>query len=387
MAHFNEASRPGKHSKSGLPSTDKKVMERLAQRHQVFRDILDWREIQKIDSTYASGLTSHADDDDRVHASFTHRPYTMRLACQNPNLQNIPQDDEEDSFAKQFRRCIVAAPGCRLVAADFAGIEAVQTGWFSGDRDYYRLARLGVHAYLVSHRLDKPVDLAWSDEDLGAALSEVKSEYHNRPIYKQLKRIVHRTNYGSTPYGMYMDDPRLFGSIQEAEDLQSYYYTLVPKLAKWHSQVRTLAHAQGFLGGEDHPYNFKAWFWDVMHWDKRRDQMVRGADWNKVVAYYPQSASAGNLYDTCLTLVDEESPYYVGDCYHGQTPIRALIHDEILCEVPNEKLDEFCVRLSGAMTQPVGVQPLPPNWGMETHMTHRAEIKIGDNWADLKEAA
>ena len=387
MAAHNESSRPGKHSKSGQPSTDKKVMERLAQRHQVFRDILDWRAVQKLDSTYATGLTAHADEYDRIHASFTHRPYTMRLACQNPNLQNIPQDDEEDSFAQQFRRCIIASPGCRLVGADFAGIEAVQTGWFSGDRDYYRLARLGVHSYLVSHRLNKPVSLAWSDEDLGAALQEIKDRYHDRPIYKQLKRVVHRTNYGSTPYGMHMDDPHLFPTIGHAEDLQDYYYTLVPKLAKWHSQVRTLANAQGFLGGDDHPYKFKAWFWDVMHYDRRRDRMVRGADWNKVVAFYPQSASAGNLYDAMLLLTDPDSEYYVGDFYHGQTPIRALIHDEILAEVPIPRLDDFYVRLAGAMTHPIVVQPLPKNWEMEPHMTHRAEIKVGPNWADMEKVA
>jgi hypothetical protein len=386
MAAYKESSRPGKHSKSGEPSTDKKVMERLAEKHQVFRDILDWRDVKKMDSTYATGLTAHADEHDRIHASFTHRPYTMRLACQNPNLQNIPMADEEDSFGKQFRRCIVASPGCKLVSADFAGIEAVQTGWFSGDRDYYRLARLGVHAYLVSHRLGQPVNLAWSDEDLGAALAEVKAKYHDRPIYKQLKRVVHRTNYGSGPYGMHMDDPHLFPTIHEAEDLQAYYYTLVPKLAKWHSQVRTLANAQGFLGGDDHPYRFKAWFWDVMHYESRRDRMVRGADWNKVVAYYPQSSSAGNLFDAMLMLTDPEGPCFIGDFYHGQTPIRALIHDEILAEVPIPKLDEYYSRLDMAMTHPVKCQPLPKNWDMGEYMIHRAEIKVGDNWADMEAA-
>jgi hypothetical protein len=183
---------------------------------------------------------------------------------------------------------------------------------------------------------------------------------------------------------MYMDDPKLFGSIQEAEDLQAYYYTLCPKLAQWHSQVRTLAHAQGFLGGNDHPYKFKAWFWDVMHFDRRRDRMVRGADWNKVVAFYPQSATAGNLYDTCLDLTNPDSSRYVGDFYHGRTPIRALIHDEILFEVPTPKLDDFFVRLSKAMTQPIVSQPLPSNWDMGQYMTHRAEIKVGPNWADME---
>ena len=88
-----------------------------------------------------------------------------------------------------------------------------------------------------------------------------------------------------------------------------------------------------------------------------------------------------------LLLTDPDSEYYVGDFYHGQTPIRALIHDEILAEVPIPRLDDFYVRLAGAMTHPIVVQPLPKNWEMEPHMTHRAEIKVGPNWADMEKVA
>jgi hypothetical protein len=385
MAAYGETARPGKHSKTQQPSTNRDVMKRLAKTHQVFADIQAYKDVKKMDSTYATGLVAHCDKEARIHASFTHRPYTMRLACQNPNLQNIPDDEDDDSMARRFRRCIVAGPECTLVSADFAGIEAVQTGWYAGDRDYYRLARLGVHSYLVASRLGLSVDLQSDDETLSRLLGDIKREHHDKKIYKQLKRVVHRTNYGSGPYGMHMDDPELFGSIQEAEDLQAFYYTLCPKLAQWHAQVRTLAHAQGFLGGNDHPYRFKAWFWDVMHFDQGKDRMVRGSDWNKVIAYYPQSSSAGNLFDACLRLMDkDEVNYYVGDVYFGKTPIRALIHDEILFEVPKKELDEFLKRARLGMEYPVLRQPLNKTWGMGEFMTHKVEMKIGPNWADME---
>jgi hypothetical protein len=87
-----------------------------------------------------------------------------------------------------------------------------------------------------------------------------------------------------------------------------------------------------------------------------------------------------------LMLTDPEGPCFIGDFYHGQTPIRALIHDEILAEVPIPKLDEYYSRLDMAMTHPVKCQPLPKNWDMGEYMIHRAEIKVGDNWADMEAA-
>lgn len=384
MAAMGQTSRPSKHSKTGLPSTDRQTLERLASRYQVFADIQKWREVQKIDSTYATGLEAHTDDNGRIHASFTHRPYTMRLSCVNPNLQNIPGDDDKTSFAHRFRKCIVAAPGCKLISADYAGIEAVQAGWFSSDKDYYRLAKAGIHSYLVSHWLKKPVDLSMSDIDLGEALGEIKARYHDKDIYKKLKKVVHRVNYGSSAYAMYMDDTKTFASIDEAEGLMQFYFSLCPKLEQWHKQVRTLAHAQGFLGGNDHPYKFKSWFWDVMHWDSRLGKLVRGADWNKVIAYYPQSTAAGNLYDAVLDMTNPGLDTYVGDLYYGRTPIRALIHDEILAEVPNDKVAEYIAKAYTVMSAPIQCQPLPKAWGMGPYMVHSVEIKMGQNWAEME---
>jgi hypothetical protein len=122
-----------------------------------------------------------------------------------------------------------------------------------------------------------------------------------------------------------------------------------------------------------------------MHYERGRDRMVRGADWNKVIAYYPQSSSAGNLFDACLLLMDPESQnYYVGDVYHGKTPIRALIHDEILFEVPKDKLDFFLFRCRGAMEYPIYCQPLRESWNMGQFMAHKVDIKVGNNWADME---
>lgn len=103
-----------------------------------------------------------------------------------------------------------------------------------------------------------------------------------------------------------------------------------------------------------------------------------GSDWNKVVAFYPQSSAAGVLYDACLALA--ESSY----CAENPPPIRALIHDEILAEVPTSKLDEYIAALRTAMEQPCNSHPLPAEWGMGESLRFRVDVKVGPNWGQME---
>ena len=365
-------------SKTGLPSTDEDTLQRLAKRDPFFRHILTWRSLGKLDSTYATGLLARADSGSRVHSRFTHVPSTWRLSSVDPNLQNIPSPDdlalgmEETVSAAEIRRAIVAGPDCTLVSADFSSIEAVVTGWYAGDPDYMRLARYGIHSYLLSHKLGRPADLSWSDSDLSAYLSEIKDEHHNTRPYKALKKTVYTTSYGGGPFQLHKDSPALFPSLRAADDAQSFYFELCPKLKAWQSSVRARADSQGYLGGDDHPYHFKHWFWDVVTWDPHKKERVAGSDWNRCVAFYPQSTTAGIQFDAALLLQDPTSPWYSGDLYHGSTPLRALIHDEILAECPNTHLDRFLENLRMAMKA-----PMP-----QLSLGH--SIHVGPNWASLR---
>lgn len=362
-------------SKTGNPSTDEDTLRRLAKKDPLFRLILDWREPQKIDSTYVAPNMARADAESRIHSSFLHVTRTMRLSSRNPNLQNIPSDDDEESLAKKFRYCVTAERGCYLVSLDFSSIEAVLTGYYINDPDYIRLARMGIHSYVLADWIGKPAELSWSDEHLESYLAEIKTKYKETKEYKGIKKVVHSGNYGSTAYGMYKNNPEIFTSVRMAEDLQQRYYTLCPKLPPWWASLRERAARDHFLGGTDHPYRYKEWFWDVTAWDPRRNTKIPGSDWNAVVAFYPQSTAAGVLYDACLRIMDPQSPYYVGEDYFGKTPLRALIHDEILAEVPFSRMDHFleCISLATSL-------PIPELQGLTIHTS----IKAGKDWGSLQ---
>ncbi len=120
---FDELKLPSfKKTPGGDPSTDVEVLESLASKHPLPKLLIEHRHFAKLKSTYLDALSSLADDDGRVHASFNQVvAATGRLSSSDPNLQNIPIRSEDGG---QIRQAFVAGfPGWSLVAADYSQIE------------------------------------------------------------------------------------------------------------------------------------------------------------------------------------------------------------------------------------------------------------------------
>jgi DNA polymerase-1 len=94
MASKGHEGGSSKGSKTGKPSTNKKVLEALAKKDPFYQDILDLRKIQKVKSTYVDGTEARLDSNDRLHAKFKHKPSTLRLSCVDPNLTNVVADKD-----------------------------------------------------------------------------------------------------------------------------------------------------------------------------------------------------------------------------------------------------------------------------------------------------
>lgn len=366
----------GSIGKAGKASTDKKTLEALAKKDPFYRDILDYRAVGKIRGTYCDGVQSRLDEGSRVHGEILHRPSTMRLSMRNPNLTNVVADkDGEEAPAAGFRQCIVASPGCELVEADAAAVEAVFWGYKMKDPDYIRLAQLGVHDYLTSHMVGKPADMSWPNERLAEYFQWIKANYKKERVL--CKTIVHASNFGQSPYGMVKNAPDKF-TLKSATELQQLYFKVCTKVKQTQDDLRVQAHKQGYLGLDDHPWKYRHWFWDVFSWDSRRGAWSNGSDSKRVVAYYPQSTNAGFLKEVSLRVAERANTFYF-----GRTPIRALIHDSILCEVETNRRDELVKILAEEMTRPIKQLPCPKEWNMGPYLKIGVEVKVGSNWQDM----
>ncbi len=155
---FDELMLPsGKKTKTGW-STNADVLEKLVGKHEIIGEILDYRMLTKLKSTYAEGLLKVIAPDGRIHTSFQMTvTATGRLSSTEPNLQNIPI---RKSLGAQIRRMFVAAPGNMLVDADYSQIELRLLAHISGDETMREAFLSGedFHAVTASKVFNVPLE-------------------------------------------------------------------------------------------------------------------------------------------------------------------------------------------------------------------------------------
>ena len=433
---------PGKAKKTHLDTTNRETLERLSRttKDPFYAAMLDYRAVMKVKGTYVEGAERRLDAHDRLHPTPTFKPSTLRLSYVDPNITNVVADKGgKAGLAAGFRACVVAEQTrpagisnedlqywagrwsvdldqpdlfrSILVEIDFSAIEAVLTGYFAGDREYMRLAQLGVHAALASHVLGRPYDPAWSDAEISAYFAKIKKDHPE--IYDPAKRFIHGRNYGLTLYGMMQNFPQFFPTKAIAEQYARIFKSMAPKIPSWQQTTQQLAARQHYLGGDLHPFGYRHWFWSVYTYRRltptqyyttlakckkqgieppvveMNGQFFRlgeGEDAKRALAFFGQSGGAGVLKETLLrSFADQESPSYVGDAWFGRTPLRAPIHDSGLFEIPVVILSRVLPLLLREFLRPLQELPLPEAWGLGPYLGFGVAVKQGLDWQAMTE--
>ncbi len=147
----------GKKTKSGY-STAADVLEKLAEDAPIVRDVLEYRGLTKLKSTYADGLYEFIGSDGRIHTSFNQTiTATGRISSSDPNLQNIPM---RTALGREIRKVFVPAQGCVFADADYSQIELRILAAMSGDEGLISAYREGrdIHAITASKVFGVPLD-------------------------------------------------------------------------------------------------------------------------------------------------------------------------------------------------------------------------------------
>jgi uracil-DNA glycosylase family 4 len=216
--------------KLGLPPTeknktgyvlDKDALSGLRDAHPAVSDLIEWRRITRLDGTYARGLAACIRADGRVHPSIlVDGARSGRMSCQNPNLQNIPrnEDDEGNVEGQLLRNCFIASPGHVLLNLDFSQLELRIAAMLSGDEVMAGIFRAGVDYHHKTAELIAPI--AWG----------ITNEQVTKIHRTKAKVVNFSLVYGKGDRGLARD---LGCSVAEAARIREAIFGQFRKLSAW----------------------------------------------------------------------------------------------------------------------------------------------------------
>lgn len=208
------------------PSVDQEVLERLAPSHPLPELILEYRGLSKLKNTYLDALPALIERDGRVHTSF-HQTVTAtgRLSSSDPNLQNIPVRTD---LGRQVRAAFVAAPGMRLLSADYSQIELRILAHFSQDA-----------ALLDAFARGEDVHRRTAGEIFGVAPELVSDE-----MRRTAKAINFGIAYGLSAYGL---SQRLDLPPKQTQEMIDRYFERYSGVRAWLDRTIADARKEGLV--------------------------------------------------------------------------------------------------------------------------------------------
>ena len=330
---------PLKKTKSGY-STDAEVMEKLRPYHPIIGEILEYRKVAKLRSTYADGLLAAADENGRVHTSFKQAlTATGRLSSTEPNLQNIPIKTE---LGREMRKFFAAEKeGYVLIDADYSQIELRLLAAISGDE-----------AMISAFESGADIHTSTAMKVFGVSENEVSVE-----LRKRAKAINFGIVYGMGAFSLAGD---LHISLAAAKEYIAGYLKTYPMVEKYLSDIVEQAKKDGFvttlLGRRRYIKELSS---------KKKMEVAFG---ERVAMNSPIQGSAADIIK--LAMVNVEKKLREGG-YDARLIMQ--VHDELIIEANEacaKEVKELLVsEMESAVTLPVKLS---------------AEVAVGKTWFDAK---
>lgn len=329
-----------KKTKTGY-STDAEVLDTLAEEHEFVKDILAYRQLSKLKSTYIEGILKLVrPETGKVHTTFNQTiTATGRLSSTEPNLQNIPIKTEE---GKRIRKAFVPSiPGNVLVAADYSQIEL------------RILAHMSKDPVLVeSFMNDEDIHRRTASEVFGVPMEEVTKE-----MRRNAKAVNFGIIYGQTDYGL---SKELGISRSEAKAYIENYFNRYSGVKAWIDQAINDARATGIS--------------TTMFGRKRYIKDINSKNFNlrsfaeRTAVNTPIQGSAADIIKKAMLKVQSK-------LHQNKLKAQLLlqVHDELILEVPPQEIAGVIKILHECMEEAADLEvPL------------KIDVNVGFNWYDME---
>ena len=320
----------------GAPSTAEDVLAELALDYPLPAVLMEYRGLSKLKSTYTDKLPEMIDArTGRVHTSY-HQAVTAtgRLSSSDPNLQNIPIRTEE---GRRIRQAFIAAPGCKIVAADYSQIELRIMAHLSQDEGLLKA---------FANELD--VHSATAAEVFGVEIGEVSGDQR-----RKAKAINFGLIYGMSAFGL---AKQLGLGRNEAQEYIDLYFARYPGVADYMARTRELAHDTGYVETLE---GRRLYLPEINAKNRQRQQAAERTAINA-----PMQGTAADIIKVAMLAVDG----WLTGCTIDARMIMQ-VHDELVFEVEAGAVDELCETVGKLMSE-VGLLDVPL----------LVEAGTGDNW-------
>lgn len=328
----------GKKTKTGY-STSAEVLEKLTNAHPIIPRILEYRQLTKLNSTYAEGLAGYIRADGRIHGKF-HQTVTVtgRISSADPNLQNIPT---RMPLGREIRKVFIPEEGSVFVDADYSQIELRVLAHMSGDA-----------ALIAAYQADEDIHAITASQVFDVPLDQVDST-----LRRKAKAVNFGIVYGISSFGLGQD---LDISRKEAEGYIEKYFATYGKVKEFLDRTVEDAKKNGYtvtMFGRRRPIPELA----------SSNFMTRSFG-ERAAMNAPVQGTAADIIKIAMVRVNRRLKKE-----HLQSKLVLQIHDELIIETKKEEVE---------IVQKILVQ----------EMMHAADLavpllvdaNVGDSWYDAK---
>jgi DNA polymerase-1 len=329
---------PQKKTKTGY-STDAQTLEKMKGEHPIIDHILAYREVEKLRSTYGVSLLADVREDGRIHATFNQTvARTGRLSSDNPNLHNIPVRSE---MGREFREAFIPAEGCKLLVADYNQIELRCIAHLAEDPGLIDAFESGTDIHTET-----------AARVFGVELDQVQPDQRAKA-----KMVSYGLAYGMEAYGL---GQRLNIPTKEASVILDAYFAAFPNVHAYMDRVVEEARERGYT--------------ETLFGRRRQIPELSSNNIRIRQAGERQAMNAGiqglaaDVFKVALVRLDQALTDQGLD-----TRVILQVHDEIICEVPEDECDVAPGLVEETMRDAADLRvPLEVN------------IAFGDSWAAAK---
>lgn len=328
-------------TKTGRYATNESELSKFKNQFPIIDNLLKFRELMKLKSTYVESLIQKVDKHSRIHTTYN-QVYvnTGRLSSSNPNLQNIPVSS---TIGQEIKSCFIASPGHVLVSFDYSQQE------------------LRILAHLAQEKA--LIQAFESNQDVHALTASKLFKTPYSEVSKQQRTVGKTINfgiiYGMSSYGM---SAGLQIPPENAELFIQQFYASYPNIKTYYDNYLKNARIHGFvetiLGRRRYVFE-----------DPKRKFIDNGM--RRVLMNYPIQGSAADLMKKGMVDIQNKILTKYPDVY-----LLLTIHDDLVFEIPDTDKNKLTNVINEIQTILCSVYPLS--------VPLEVEIKTGKRWGDLQ---